>query len=184
MPGRPLKDDYNDNRTYATKLGTGLTENWTWGCGGALRHHHAALDQRRCPGPGGGDTERVATTANSFTRGTRRMWVLVRRRLRADARPRLYELPQPLLRPERRRYRVRQRPLRSFYRGDRVKLDWQGNHIKIVKGEIQVTIGAEHELDRINDSTPARARVTNDAGLIQLAVQCRRQLLQHAQRPL
>jgi len=54
----------------------------------------------------------------------------------------------------------------TIYRGDRTKYDWQGN-IKVVPGQI-VTIGAEHQLDEINDSTPVRAHMTNDAGFVTL----------------
>jgi len=54
----------------------------------------------------------------------------------------------------------------SYYRGDRVKIDWQGN-IHLMPRQI-LTAGAEHQLDEINDSAPVQAQMTNDAVFLQL----------------
>jgi vitamin B12 transporter len=54
--------------------------------------------------------------------------------------------------------------------GDRLKFDWQGN-IKLGKGQV-VTLGAEHELDRVDATTAVppslAAQYRNDAGYAQL----------------
>jgi vitamin B12 transporter len=52
------------------------------------------------------------------------------------------------------------------YNGSRTKLDWRGT-IKLMPGEVLV-LGAEHELDRLDDSAPVSAHVTNDAGYAEL----------------
>jgi vitamin B12 transporter len=54
----------------------------------------------------------------------------------------------------------------GYFRGDRTKLDYQGN-INVVAGQV-VTIGAEHERDTINDSSPATGAYSNNAGFVQL----------------
>ena len=51
----------------------------------------------------------------------------------------------------------------SFFNGDRLKADWQGN-IKLMEGQI-LTFRAEHQRDEI--STPV-AEITDDAGMVQL----------------
>lgn len=53
----------------------------------------------------------------------------------------------------------------TYNRGDRVKLDWQGN-VKIIDGETLV-VGAEHQIDQIRNS-PVSAQTTNDAGYLEL----------------
>ncbi|HUN45264.1 MAG TPA: TonB-dependent receptor, partial [Stellaceae bacterium] len=54
----------------------------------------------------------------------------------------------------------------SFFRGDRVKLDWQGN-VEVVEHQI-LTLGAEHQLDEVDSDGPVDASMTNDAGFLQL----------------
>jgi vitamin B12 transporter len=53
----------------------------------------------------------------------------------------------------------------TYNRGDRVKLDWQGN-VRVAECQT-LTVGAEHQLDEIRDS-PISAQTTNDAGFVQL----------------
>jgi vitamin B12 transporter len=54
----------------------------------------------------------------------------------------------------------------SDFHGVREKTDWQGI-VKLVPGETLV-LGAEHQLERLNNTNPASAHVTNDAGYIEL----------------
>jgi vitamin B12 transporter len=54
----------------------------------------------------------------------------------------------------------------TLSRGDRIKLDWQGN-VTLLPGQI-LTLGAEHQLDQINSTGPVVADMTNDAGYLQL----------------
>jgi vitamin B12 transporter len=53
----------------------------------------------------------------------------------------------------------------SYERGDRVKVDWQGN-IALASNELLV-LGAEHQRDSIEQS-PISASMTTDAGFVQL----------------
>jgi vitamin B12 transporter len=53
----------------------------------------------------------------------------------------------------------------TFNRGDRLKVDWQGN-ITLAPGELLV-LGAEHQRDAIQDS-PISAQMTTNAGFAQL----------------
>jgi vitamin B12 transporter len=61
-------------------------------------------------------------------------------------------------------------PNPNYFSGDRLKFDWQGN-ITVAVGQI-VTLGAEHELDRVAANTAAppalAAQYANDAGYAQL----------------
>ena len=54
----------------------------------------------------------------------------------------------------------------SHYDGGRVKFDWQGDII-LMPGQTLI-LGAEHEYYWLDDSAPAAAHDTNDAGYIQL----------------
>jgi len=54
----------------------------------------------------------------------------------------------------------------SDYHGYRTKLDWQGK-LTLAPGEVLV-LGAEHEIDRLTNTNPAAAHVTNDAGYAEL----------------
>jgi vitamin B12 transporter len=54
----------------------------------------------------------------------------------------------------------------SDFHGTREKVDWQGT-VKLVPGETLV-LGAEHQIERLNNTNPASAHVTNDAGYIEL----------------
>ena len=54
----------------------------------------------------------------------------------------------------------------SFFRGERVKLDWQGN-VRVIEGQV-LTLGAEHQLDEVDSDGPVDASMTNDAGFLQL----------------
>ena len=54
----------------------------------------------------------------------------------------------------------------SDYHGYRTKVDWQGR-ITVARGEVLV-LGTEHEIDRLVNTNPASAQVTNDAGYAEL----------------
>jgi vitamin B12 transporter len=156
-PGRTVSSDSYDNKTLSTRLGADVTDNFDLGL--VARYVDTALRSTSDDfiGP-----ESVPTDSDNhelFTRGTGHLvlfdgafdqtfgigYTNYRRRILDPN-----DVPA----------------LPSYFRGDRVKLDWQGN-IKIVQGQV-VTLGAEHQLDEINDSSPVQAQMTNDAGFAQL----------------
>lgn len=57
----------------------------------------------------------------------------------------------------------------SDYHGVREKLDWRGT-LHLVPGE-DLVLGAEHQIERLNNTNPSSAHVTNDAGTIELQSQ-------------
>jgi vitamin B12 transporter len=155
--GRPINPDSYDNKTYATRLGADLTDNFDVGL--VARYVETSLKSTSDDflGP-----EAIPTDSDNrelFTRGTAHLVSfdgVFDQTLGigyTDYRRRVLDPNTPPLDP-------------SFYRGDRVKVDWQGN-IKLMPGQI-LTLGAEHQIDEIDDNSPVQAQMTNDAGFVQL----------------
>ncbi|MGH7035040.1 MAG: TonB-dependent receptor plug domain-containing protein [Stellaceae bacterium] len=156
-PGRTVSSDSYDNKTVSTKLGAGLTDNFDLGL--VARYVDTAL---RSTGDDLLGPESVPSDSDNrelFTRGTGHLVLF------DGAFDQTLGIGYTNYR--RRVFDPNGAPaMPSYFRGDRVKLDWQGN-IKIVQGQV-VTLGAEHQLDEINDSSPVQAQMTNDAGFAQL----------------
>lgn len=161
-PGRPLNDDFYDNRTYATKLGANLTDDFDVG----LVARYVDTDLRSTSddlvGP-----EAIRSDSDNhelFTRGTAHLKLfdgLFDQTLGfgyTNYRRRFFD-PNPAT------LAFGNDP--GYFRGDRTKIEYQGN-VDLTAGQI-VTIGAEHERDTIDDSSPATGAYSNNAGLVQLA---------------
>lgn len=159
--GRPLNDDFYDNKTYATRLGANLTDNFDVG----VVARYVDTDLRSTSddflGP-----EAIRTDSDShelFTRGTAHLTLfdgLFDQTLGygyTNYRRRIFDPNDAAL-------ALGNDP--DYFRGDRTKIDYQGN-IHVLAGQI-VTIGAEHERDTINDSAPATGAYSNNAGFAQL----------------
>ena len=160
-PGRPRNDDFYDNKTYATKLGANLTDNFDLG----LVARYVDTDLRSTSddfiGP-----EALRTNSNShelFTRGTAHLALfdgLFDQTLGygyTNYRRRIFDPNEAAL-------AFGNDP--DFFRGDRSKIDYQGN-VRVMAGQI-VSFGAEHERDTIDDSAPATGAYSNNAGFAQL----------------
>jgi len=161
-PGRPLNDDFYDNTTYATKLGANLTDNFDVG----LVARYIDTDLRSTSDDIIAGPEAIRTNSDNhelFTRGTAHLTLfdgLFDQTLGygyTNYRRRIFD-------PNAATLAFGNDP--GYFRGDRTKLDYQGN-IDVMAGQI-VTIGAEHERDTINDSSPATGAYSNNAGFVQL----------------
>jgi len=161
-PGVPINDDFYNNTTYATKLGANLTDNFDIG----VVARYIDTDLRNTsdqPGVGPEPIRSDNTNHELFTRGTAHLTLFdglfdqtvgygytnYRRRVFDPNAGALAFGNDP-----------------GYFRGDRTKLDYQGN-VRVTAGQI-VIIGAEHERDTINDSSPATAAYSNNAGFVQL----------------
>jgi vitamin B12 transporter len=161
-PGRPLNDDFYDNRTYATKLGAELTENLDV----TLVARYIDTDLRATSDDLIAGPEAIRSNNDDhelFTRGTAHLTLFdglfdqtvgygytnYRRRIFDPNEATLAFGNDP-----------------GYFRGTRTKLDYQGN-VRVMAGQI-VIFGAEHERNTINDSSPATGAYSNNAGFVQL----------------
>ena len=162
-PGRPLNPRLLRQQDLLDQARRRLTDNFDVGARRALCRHRPRFDQRRFSRAGGA-SELQRATANS-SRAPRPSRV-VRRRLRSDPRPRLYRLSSPrFLDPNPDDIAAGNDP--ADYHGDRASSSTGRATSSWCRGEV-LMLGAEHELDRLNDSAPVSAHVTNDAGFAQL----------------
>jgi len=156
-PGRPVNSDSYDNKTYATRLGAAVTDNFDVGV--MARYITTVLTSTIDDFFGPEAIPSDSDNREFFTHGTAHLvsfdgvfdqtfgagYTYYRRRF--------FDPNDPSAGA-------------SYLRGDRLKLDWLGN-IKIDAGET-LSLGAEHQVDEINDSPPINAQVSNTAGFVQL----------------
>ena len=161
VPGRTANPDYYDNKTVSTRLGAQLTDNFD--VGAVLRYVGTALNSTSDDflGP-----EAVPGNSNNhelFTRATAHLMLFdgifdqtvgigftgYHRRF-FDPNPGTLTFGNDP----------------SDFNGSRTKLDWRGT-INLMPGQVLV-FGAEHQMDRFDDTTPASAHVTNNAGYAEL----------------
>lgn len=160
-PGRPVNDDFYDNKTYATRLGANLTDNFDIG----LVARYVDTDLRSTSDDFIGPEAIRSDNSNHelFTRGAAHLSLfdgLFDQTLGygyTNYRRRIFDPNDAAL-------AFGNDP--DFFRGDRNKIDYQGN-IRVMAGQI-VTFGAEHERDTINDSSPVTGANSNNAGFAQL----------------
>lgn len=156
-PGRPVNPDVYDNRTYATRLGYKLTD--TLEAGLAVRYVDTSLRSTSDDflGPEGARTDSV--NHELFTRATLHQSAFDGRFDQTfgvgftDYRRRILDTAQLAASP-------------SYFRGNRLKFDWQGN-VRVTETQV-VTLGAEHLRDELDNSIPVRAHQTDTAGFVQL----------------
>jgi vitamin B12 transporter len=157
VPGDRRNDDSYDNKTFSTKLGTRITDDLDVGV--VARYVDTTLLFT-------GDNFNVFPSVPDATRSEENMQQLF---TRASAHLALFEgrfeqtLGLGYSHDHTSDYGPEVKP--SFSRGDRLKIDWQGN-INLAANEILV-LGAEHQRDAIEQS-PISAQMTNDAGFAQL----------------
>jgi vitamin B12 transporter len=160
-PGRPVNPDYYDNKTLSTKLGARLTDNLDFGLVARLVDTELNSTSDDFLGPEGAPS--YSDNHELFTRGFAH-WVLFDGAFDETVGLAYTGYQRRFLDPNPQDLAFGNDP--ATYHGSRTKLDWQGN-IKLGTGEVLV-LGAEHELDRLNDSGPLSAHVTNDAGYAEL----------------
>ena len=155
--GRAEHDDSYDNRTFSTKLGAALTDTLDVGLVGRYT------------------VSKLYSTFDDFTGPESQQSENNNRALLTRATAHLVSFDGVLDQTAGLAYTdYRHRTLDPntapiapvFNDGDRIKADWQGN-IKLAPGQL-LTLGAEHQLDQLDDSTPTTAQMTNSAGFIQL----------------
>ena len=164
-PGVPLNPDYYDNRTFSTKLGAQLTDNFD--VGAVLRYVDTDLnstsDEFSFFPPVPEAQQSYSRNHELFTRGFAHLSSFdgqfeqtIGFGFTGYWRNFLDPTPDELV--------LGNDP--SDYHGTREKLDWQGT-VKLVPGETLV-LGAEHQIERLTNTSPASAHVINDAGYIEL----------------
>ncbi len=156
-PGRQRIDDAYGNKTFGAKLGLDLTD--TLDVGLVARYIDTALnftgdDFSTFPAAPAA-AQSTSTTQQLLTRG------LIHQVL-FDG---ILDHTLGLGYTDDRRVDLTPNLAPDHNRGNRIKFDWQGN-IKLAAGQI-LTVGAEHQTDRIFDS-PISADQTDNAGFIQL----------------
>ncbi len=152
--GRLVQGDSYDNKTFSGRFGADLTENFDLGF--AIRYIGTSLNFTGDDFLGPEALRSNERDQQLFTRGTAHLVSfdgLLDQTL-GFAYTKFYQRDlDPNLSP----------PEPSFFNGDRIKADWQGD-IKLMPGQI-LTLRGEHQRDEI--STPTAA-ITDDAGMIQL----------------
>lgn len=156
-PGRLANPDYYDNTTVSTRLGLDVTDNFDVGL--VARYVDTKLlntnDDYLGPEAMRSDNDSTAL----FTRATAHL-VLFDGAFEQTAGVGYTDHVNRVLDPN----ATPATP--TYYRGNSVKFDWQGN-IVLMPGQT-LTLGAEHQIDEIDDSSPVQARGTNDAAFVQL----------------
>jgi vitamin B12 transporter len=156
-PGRPVNPDYYDNLTFATRLGARVTDDFDLGLVARLVDTTLRSTSDDFLGP-----EAIPSDSDSlefFSRATAHLVMFdgaFDQTIGLAYTDYVRQIADPNYTPV----------SPGFYRGDRVKLDYQGN-IHLMQGQI-LTIGAEHQLDEINDSGPVQGQMANDAVYLQL----------------
>jgi vitamin B12 transporter len=156
-PGRSLTGNSYDNKTVSTKLGADVTDNLDLDL--VARLIDTALDFTADDALGPESQKSEENKRQLYTRGTAHLvlfdGILDQTLGLAYAGFRQWDWDPNM-------------PAGSSNgNGDRLKLDWQGN-VALAAGQV-LTLGAEHELDKIaTDVGPVSAHVNNDAGFVQL----------------
>jgi len=160
-PGRPVNSDTYDNKTYAAKLGADLTE--TFDVGLVARYVDTALGSTSDDFLGPEAIPTQSENRELFTRGTAHL-ALFDGALDQTVGIGYTDYRRNIFDPNAAAIAEGSDP--SDYHGQRLKVDWQGN-IKLTASQV-LTLGAEHQQDEINDSSPVQAQMTNNAGFAQL----------------
>ena len=157
VPGRASHGDSYDNTSVSTRLGAGLTDNFDVGLVAHFIDTTLRLTSDDFVGP-----ESLLSEEDKqqlYTRGTAHL-ALFDGRFEQTVGVAYSEFHQRDLDPNFSPTSV------TPFRGDRLKLDWQGN-VTLAPAQVLI-LGAEHQLDQIDSSGPVTPQMTNDAGFLQL----------------
>ena len=161
VPGRPLNPDYYDNKTFSTKMGAQLTDDFDVGV--VARYVDTDLVSTSDDFLGPEPAPSYSENHELFTRAFAHL-VSFDGVLDQTIGVGFTGYWRHFLDPNAEDIAAGDDP--ADYHGYRTKLDWQGK-VTLMPGEVLV-LGAEHQIDRINDTQPVSAHVTNDAGYIEL----------------
>jgi len=153
--GRSVQGDFYDNKTASTRMGVDLTDNFDLGV--VARYVDTTLNFTGDDFLGPESLKSTEDDQQLFTRGTahlvsfggvldQTLGLAYTKFDQSDLDPNLPDA------------------VPSFFNGDQVKVDWQGN-IKLVEGQILI-LRAEHQLQQLSE--PVGAEITDNAGLAQL----------------
>ena len=161
VPGRPLTPDYYDNKTFSTKMGAQLTDNLDVGV--VARYVDTDLSSTSDDFLGPEPAQSYSNNHELFTRAFAHL-VSFDGAFEQTIGFGFTGYWRHFLDPNAEDIAAGNDP--SDYHGYRTKIDWQGK-VTLMPGEVLV-LGAEHQIDRISDTQPASAHVTNNAGYIEL----------------
>ena len=161
VPGRTANPDYYDNKTLSTRLGVALTDNFD--VGAVLRYVDTHLNSTNDDFLGPEAATSYSSNHELFGRTTAHL-VLFDGAFEQTVGLGYTSYQRRLYDPNPGTLAFGNDP--SDTNGTRTKLDWRGV-VKLVPGEVLV-LGAEHQTDRLDDTEPVSAHVTNDAGYIEL----------------
>ena len=156
-PGRPMNGDSYDNNTFSLKLGARLTD--AFDLGFVTRYLESELHATSDDFLGPEAAPSLNTNRALFSRGTAHLVLF-------DG---LFDETLGIAYTDyRRSFLDPNAPsaAASLHNGNRIKLDWLGN-FRLAPGQI-LSIGAEHQQDELDNSSPLFARVSNAAGFVQL----------------
>jgi vitamin B12 transporter len=159
--GRSLNPDYYDNKSIATKLDAQLTDNFD--VGAVVRYVDTDLNSTSDDDVGPEAAPSYSNNHELFTRGFAHL-VLFDGKFEQTLGLGVTGYWRRFFDPNAADIALGNDP--ADYHGLREKLDWQGV-VKLAPGETLV-LGAEHQIDRLNNTNPASAHVTNDAGFAEL----------------
>ena len=153
--GRSVQGDSYDNKTASTRMGVDLTDNFDLGL--VVRYVDTTLNFTADDAPGSESLKSTEDDQQLFTRGTahlvsfggvfdQTLGLAYTKFNQSDLDPNVPDA------------------VPSFFNGDQVKVDWQGN-IKLTQGQLLI-LRAEHQLQQLSE--PVGAEITDNAGLIQL----------------
>ncbi|HEY1798188.1 MAG TPA: TonB-dependent receptor [Stellaceae bacterium] len=161
VPGRPSNSDYYDNKTVSAKLGAQLTDDLDVGAVARYvdTNLNSTLDDFLGPeaAPSYSDDHELFSRVFAHLKSFDGRFEQTLGLAYTGYWRRFYD-PNPGT------LAFGNDP--ADYHGNREKLDWKGT-LHMVPGE-DLVLGAEHELDRLNNTNPASAHLTNDAGFLEL----------------
>jgi vitamin B12 transporter len=160
-PGRPINPDYYDNKTFTTKLGAQVTD--TLDVGAVVRYVDTELNSTFDDFLGPEAAKSYSDNRELFARVFAHL-VSFDGRFEETLGYSITGYWRRFFDPNPATLALGDDP--ADYHGLREKVDWRGD-LTLVPGEVLV-LGAEHEIDRLSNTNPAGAHVTNDAGYLEL----------------
>jgi vitamin B12 transporter len=157
-PGEQRIDDYYDNITASTKLGYNVTNNFDLGLVGRYTNSHLRFtgeNELNFPIDFPDSAQSRTDTLQYYTRGSAHL-ALFDNRFEQTLGAAYSGISSTEASPD--------GPTTSYFSGDRIKLDWQGD-IKIEPGETLV-LGAEHDREELR--APVSAHTTTTSGYVEL----------------
>jgi vitamin B12 transporter len=161
VPGRPLNSDSYDNKTFGTKLGAQLTDEFD--VGGVFRYVDTRLRSTSDDFLGPEAAPSYSTNHQLFSRAFGHL-VLFDGAFDQTLGLAYTHYHRNFFDPNPDTLAFGNDP--SSFNGARAKLDWRST-IKLMPGEVLV-LGAEHQHDGLSDSPALTAHIDNQAGYVEL----------------